>query len=132
MKHFAPIALILCLSALPAIAQEETPPDDAGQGYDLMQQGAELFLRGLQSQLEPTITDLGNRADELRQELAPTLELLSDQMGEALTSLLATIDDLSYYEMPEILENGDIIIRRKPDAPAYEPSAEEPSAEVDL
>ncbi len=42
-------------------------------------------------------------------EITPMLESLSEK-----------IDDLSHYEAPEVMPNGDIIIRRKPDAPDQE------------
>ena len=34
-------------------------------------------------------------------------------MGPAMVELLGKIDDLSAYHPPEMLPNGDIIIRRK-------------------
>jgi hypothetical protein len=34
---------------------------------------------------------------------------------------LGAIDDPRHYQMPEILPNGDIIIRRREDAPALGP-----------
>jgi hypothetical protein len=135
MRTGLPFVLCLALAAIPAVAQEQaSPSDQTSEGFDLMQQGAELFLRGLQGQIEPTLKDLSDQADELARDLEPTLRLLSDQMGQALTALLARIDDLSYYEMPEILENGDIVIRRKADAPPWVPTPEDgtPSGEVDL
>ncbi len=39
------------------------------------------------------------------------------QLTPMLESLREKVDDLSNYEAPEVLPNGDIIIRRKPDAP---------------
>ena len=51
------------------------------------------------------------------------------QLTPMLESLREKVDDLSNYEAPEVLPNGDIIIRRKPDAPAPETGPEEtPSA----
>lgn len=133
MIRISPLALCYCLIAGPALAQgQDSQTDGSSPGYDLMQQGAELFLRGLQSQIEPTIKDLSDRAEELQQQLEPMLRLLSDQMGEALVALFEKIDDVSNYDMPEILENGDIIIRRKPDAPPFVATPEEPIDGVDL
>ena len=55
-------------------------------------------------------------------ELTPMLESLRDK-----------IDDLSNYEKPEVLPNGDIIIRRKPDKPTpLPPPAEPPEGQTDL
>ena len=39
-------------------------------------------------------------------------------MRRLLSDLYRLIDDFDAYEMPERLPNGDIIIRRKPPAPA--------------
>jgi hypothetical protein len=39
--------------------------------------------------------------------------------------MMALVDDMTNYELPEMLENGDIIIRRKPDAPVVEPPADQ-------
>jgi hypothetical protein len=54
------------------------------------------------------------------EDLAPLLEGLRDKM-----------DDLSLYEAPEVLPNGDIIIRRKPDRPDDEPEMS-PEGTIDL
>ena len=54
------------------------------EGADLLSRGVELLLRGLM-----------------------------DQAGPALRELRDRIDDLDAYYPPEILPNGDIIIRRK-------------------
>jgi hypothetical protein len=41
------------------------------------------------------------------------------------------MDDVTSYELPERLPNGDIIIRRSPDAPEFDPTMDE-SGEVEL
>ncbi len=59
------------------------------------------------------------------QELRKGLEELSegsqeffkkwvDDIGPLINSLKGKIDDLGEYELPEVLPNGDILIRRKP------------------
>ena len=58
--------------------------DSVGEGLDLMERGAQLLLRELLRGLETPLRDLG------------------DQIG-----------DLSGYHPPEILPNGDIILRRR-------------------
>ena len=98
MKQIAAFALALGLSTAPAIAE------DKEEGLNLMQEGAELLLRGLMNDMEPAIDDLRN------------------------------VDDIRHYEQPEFLPNGDIIIRRSPDAPLWRaPEAQEdPSGEIEL
>jgi hypothetical protein len=46
-------------------------------------------------------------------------------MGPAFLDLIQTLDSVRYYERPEILPNGDIIIRRSPDAPLYSPRTDD-------
>ena len=54
------------------------------QGRDLMSEALKLFMKGLMQEMDPAI--------------------------EGFEGLL---DDLSAYHPPEVLPNGDIIIRRK-------------------
>jgi len=104
MRHYVFAAILI---ASPLAAQE-----DEG-GLSLMEQGAQLFLKGLMSEIEPTIDEL----DGVLREMGPKLRDLAVAMGPRLQELLGSVDDWAHYEMPEILPNGDIIIRRKPDAP---------------
>lgn len=96
MKH---LPILFCLMASPAIAQEAPAADDLDQGFSLLQEGAKLLLRGMVTQMEPALDDM-SKAWDLTQP--------------KLLELLAMIDDISKYQAPEMLENGDIIIRRKP------------------
>ncbi len=101
------IALVCIALAAPAAAQEE---DDAPS---LMERGAQMFLEGLMKEVEPTLNDL----QALSEEFGPALRGFFEEMGPALTALLEQVEDWSVYEPPEILPNGDIIIRRKPSPP---------------
>ena len=89
--------------------------------------GAKLLLKGLMSEMEPALDDMGRALSQME----PALKDLQPKMLE----LLALIDDLSNYQAPERLENGDILIRRKPGAPAPPPlpdSAPAPAPQTDL
>ncbi|MGR3435359.1 MAG: hypothetical protein ACU0CO_10800 [Shimia sp.] len=97
------------VAPLPAAAQDE----GGSSGMTLMQRGAELFFEGFMSEVEPAIDDLAN----LLADLGPGLQEMVEQMGPAFADLMERVDDLSNYEAPEMLPNGDIIIRRKPEAP---------------
>jgi len=44
--------------------------------------------------------------------------------------VLEEVEDWSQYEAPEVQPNGDIIIRRKPDAPVVTPEEEMPQIEL--
>jgi len=98
MRHLTALAL-LALLAQPALAQtDDVPPPegDIGQGVDLLNDGARLFLRGLMDEVEPALRDLARQFQELNWNGIK-------------------IEDLDDYEAPEVLPNGDIILRRKPE-----------------
>lgn len=105
------IALLLCLSvsAAPLAAQERDPE----QGRSLMERGIELFLKGLNDEVSPAMRSLRS----LTEEFGPAMQSFLSEMGPAFKDLLGQVKDWSAYEKPEILPNGDIIIRRKPDTP---------------
>ena len=46
------------------------------------------------------------------------------RMAPVLKDLAVLVDDLGNYETPRRLENGDIVIRRKPGAPSPPPIGE--------
>ena len=58
--------------------------DELSEGIDLLDEGARLLLRGLMNEMSPALKDLEQ-----------------------------ALRDLSAYHPPEVLPNGDIIIRRK-------------------
>lgn len=117
MKHLV-LTVSLALVALPAAAQEP-------QGKSLMEQGAELFFEGLRQELEPALEDLRDLADQF----GPAMQSFLQEMGPALAELAAQVQDWSAYEAPEMLPNGDIIIRKKPQPPV--PDSPAPEAEED-
>ncbi len=78
-------------------------------GPSLMRKGVELFFQGLQTELEPALTEMQNFVEEL----TPELRRFAENMGPALADLMEQVDDWAVYEAPEMLPNGDIIIRRK-------------------
>lgn len=115
MKHAA-LALAL-LIAPPALAQDS---EADGDGLGMMQEGAQMFLRGLMSEAQPTIDDLQG----MLEEVMPKLRDLTAESAAALAALLDKVDDFQHYQAPEFLENGDILIRRRDDAPPYVPHDE--------
>mmetsp|Transcript_22977 Transcript_22977/g.38754 ORF Transcript_22977/g.38754 Transcript_22977/m.38754 type:complete len:123 (+) Transcript_22977:3091-3459(+) len=109
--------MILILSmglATPALAQDEA------DGPSLMERGAQLLMEGLLQEIEPSLEDLHGLAEEF----GPAFEAFTSQMAPALRDLLAEVEDWSVYHPPEMLENGDIIIRRR--APEEAPAPTEP------
>lgn len=78
-----------------------------------MERGAQLFFEGLMQEMSPALDELA----ELFAEAGPALEAFVKEMGPKLRDVLEEVEDWSVYEAPEVLPNGDIIIRRKPEAP---------------
>ncbi|SEP01235.1 hypothetical protein SAMN04490248_11968 [Salinihabitans flavidus] len=103
-------AILLAIAPVAASAEEAEP-----EGFNLMEEGAKLFFRGLQKQMEPAMEDLRGLADEME----PALRGFMIEMGPALRDLMGKVEDWSAYHPPEILPNGDIIMRKKaPESPA--------------
>ena len=114
-RVFAPILVASLVFATvplvpaPAFAQEA----QAEQEFSLWDWGMSWFGGTLPQDLAPALGDLQALADKFGPAVAPALE--------KLTSLA---DDMTNYELPEMLENGDILIRRKPEAPTVAPPAD--------
>ena len=127
MTRLAASLLALALAASPAAAAA----DEEG-GTSLMEEGARLFFRGLMEEMEPALREL----EGLAEEMEPALRNFATEMGPKLRQLMREVEDWSVYEAPEILPNGDIIIRRKPDAPEWPPepdaSGPEETGEIEL
>lgn len=87
MKPIAAFTAACLLAAMPAMAQDQDSPPrnpDLSEGAELLSEGMKLFLKGLMAE------------------------------GEAgWGKLIDWLDDVTLYEAPERLPNGDIIIRRK-------------------
>ncbi|MCV6823790.1 MULTISPECIES: hypothetical protein [Halocynthiibacter] len=99
MKRFA-LALVssvcVALAAPVAMAQDE----QMEEGADLVERGMRLLFEGLMEEIKPNL----NEMMDLGEEIAPKVQALIDLMGNA-----------ENYEAPEILPNGDILIRKKRD-----------------
>lgn len=117
MKQFAPLIAVLSLTAAPVLAN-----DTEDEGFSLMEEGAKLFMKGIMQEMEPAMDDLRSFADTME----PAMREFVREMGPALAEVLKKIDDLTLYHPPEMLPNGDIIMRRKqPKAPDSTPENNE-------
>src|SRR6056297_3092558 len=116
------VPLVVMLGATPAIAQD-TPEED---GRSLMQEGARLFWEGIRREMGPALESLQDQAEEME----PALREFVEEMGPALRELMEKAGDLSAYHAPEILPNGDIILRRK--TPQEEQDAPAPEGEIEI
>ena len=101
------------VAGLSAVQAEELAPG-------LIERGAQMFLKGLIQQLQPALKDL----DALSGSLEPALRSFTTEMAPFLRDLLQQVDDWSVYEAPEVLPNGDIILRKKIVPPISVPPAE--------
>ena len=122
MRRTSPVLALpaaLLLGATPASAQEED------NGRSLMEDGAQLFWEGLRREMGPALESLRDRAEEIE----PALRDFAERMGPALADLMDKIDDLSAYHPPEVLPNGDIILRRKT---PQEMKDETPEGEIEI
>ena len=124
MKHLFALCLIVTTSASAAVAQ-----DSEERGLSLMERGAKMFMEGILGEMEPAVDEM----EGLAERMGPALRSFAREMGPKLTQLLEEVEDWNVYQAPEMLPNGDIIIRRKPDHPLEEPETPtEPSPQVDL
>lgn len=94
---FAALVASVVTVGAAGIAAAESPPK-VDEGLSLLSEGSRLLMEGLMQELEPMM-------EELRQGLGG-------------------IDDLTGYHAPEILPNGDILIRKK------QPTAEDGEIEL--
>lgn len=117
MRHTVCTAVLLGAMVLPAQAEEDGP--------SLMERGAELFLEGLMREMEPALDELQGFAEGMQ----PALRQFMDEMGPAFADVLGKVGDLSAYHAPEILPNGDIIMRRKT---PVEESLDPEEGEIDI
>ena len=102
MRLIPTAAICLTLTLTPVAAQDSP-------GSSLMEEGAKLFLRGLMSEAEPMLDEMG----QAMREMEPALR----EMGPRLRQLVDLMGDVANYDAPERMPNGDILIRRKADAP---------------
>ncbi len=125
MKQIVALTLILGMAVTPIMAQDQSEAD-VDDGFSLMEEGARMLMRGLMTEMEPAIEDLRGTFEEM----GPAFAEFAQSVGPAFAELLNQVDDFRNYEAPEFLPNGDIILRRSPDAPAWEPDAE--TGEIEL
>lgn len=85
------------------------------------------------AQMLPVQSDRAPDA-QLPDEIERAFREMMDRLRPALDDLLETmrvfkdIDSIENYEAPEVLPNGDILIRRRGDAPPWPPEESPPEA----
>lgn len=81
------VFLCFTLALSPIAVSAQTQDGDISRGAELLGDGARLLLHGLLDELQPA--------------------------AEGWAKLLEMLNDFSAYDLPEMLPNGDIIIRRR-------------------
>lgn len=79
-----------------------------------------MFWQGLRSEMAPALEEFQG----MMEDIGPALAGFLSEMGPALADIARDVEDWSVYELPERLPNGDIVIRRKPDAAPDQPAEE--------
>lgn len=125
MRHLTSALLVsLALAFLPggSLAQDAPSEDrEIKEGFDLIEEGAKLLLRGLTDEIEPLMEDLAI-------EMEPKLRAFAEDLMPMLEEFSDLIGDLDLYHPPEKLPNGDIILRRK--TPLEVPRSEEDEVDI--
>ena len=128
MKLIAAAALTLALGA-PLLAQQwqmppaEDAPNAAPQAQDPLTTPGDNS-DGLEQDLEGIMSEMFQRLQPHLEGLANELSSTADEFRPALNELGGVMDDIANYERPERLPNGDILIRRRADAPPPPPLEE--------
>jgi len=104
------------MPATPVLSEDSTK----NGGTSLIEDGAKMFLEGLMREFEPAMKDLQGLADTMQ----PAMRSFLREMGPALGDILEKVQDFSAYHAPEILPNGDIIMRKKTPKEMDVPEAE--------
>ena len=94
-----PIAVFFAALITAAPVQAES---DTSRGAALVEEGMKLLFQSMLEEMKPALEEMGPKL----QELGPHLQMLTDKIA-----------DFSSYELPEVLPNGDILIRKKRPAP---------------
>ncbi len=112
MKHMTLLAFAFCAATAPALAQDTPAPEAQAEddGFSLIDEGIKLIMRGFMTEAEPALTEMRQALEDLR----PAIE----ELGPKFKDLIAMVGDFSNYSAPEVLPNGDIIIRRTAPLPA--------------
>ena len=122
MRRFPALILAAALS-LPVvvIAQQWTPPgadqDTAPESDTGDDSGSSVFERGMESFMQNMLKEAEPHLERLGRDLGDTVNSLRPVLGD----IGALMDDVKNYQAPERLENGDILIRRRADAPPPPP-----------
>ena len=114
MRQYIASIVVMTLGAFPVAADSES-------GRTLMERGVELFMEGLRDEMAPTIENLQGFAEQA----GPSMRSFLQEMGPAFAEVLSKVEDWTLYHPPEMLPNGDIILRKRV-APDAKPETTDP------
>lgn len=117
MNRIAITLTSIFLATAPTMAQDASE-EGVEEGFSLLEEGAKIIMRSMLDEVEPALKDLQFEFGEVLGEMEPMLRSLSAMIG-----------DVKNYHAPEILPNGDIIIRRKSPSELAMPA---PGEEIDI
>lgn len=126
------LVLALLIAAPPAFADEGAPRtflDDLFEEFaNRTEDAMRDMIEDIQPEFEEFLNELGPEVEDLMGRIVPELQELADELG-----------GMVLYELPEVLPNGDIIIRRRrtappvpEDLPETRPSERSENAPIDL
>ncbi|WP_227493347.1 hypothetical protein [Paracoccus kondratievae] len=104
----APVALAQGYE--PPLADNPAPETTPEEAPRTLEEGLENFMRNMLNDAEPLLDQLGRDMGDTLSAVTPVLKDIGKLM-----------DDVRNYQAPERLENGDILIRRRADAPPPPP-----------
>ena len=93
-----------------AAPKDGVPEDGTGAENDPFAGGLENFMQNMLNEAAPHLDKLSRDLGDIGNSLRPVL----GDIGKLM-------DDVKNYQAPERLENGDILIRRRADAPPPPP-----------
>lgn len=111
IHRFTLTLALLFASAFALTASPVAAEDQDTNSKSMMERGAELFFEGLRQEIEPKLDELRGLAEKY----GPAMTSFIEEMGPAFMEMVDEVKDWSRYSPPEMLPNGDIIIRKKPD-----------------
>jgi len=126
MKH--PIAAL----ALVAVSHLVMPPDARAEDAPAPTPTEENAEENSAPLLEDWTSGAERMMREMLEDLRPEMEGMMTEIIPRLRQLGELMGGIANYETPEILPNGDIIIRRKPDAPPMPQDFTPDDAPIDL
>ncbi|MEO0679395.1 MAG: hypothetical protein AAF192_03160 [Pseudomonadota bacterium] len=77
-----------------------------------------LLLAAAQTRAQDDAPAPGGEAQDFSDAARQALEEALERVGPMLQSMLSLLDDVTAYEAPRVLENGDILIPRRRETPA--------------